>query len=200
LFLRDYGDTEVGGFGVSRRGDLLLVEDFCLVQQRCTPASVTFSDESVADYFDRQVDQLRVPAEFARIWIHTHPGDSAAPSLTDELTFERCFGEADWAVMLIVARGGQVYARQRFNAGPGGAARLAVGLDFLQPFPATNCAAWQLEYQRQVRGAAAPEPAAGPSAPDPAADFSRDWREAARRSESAARQACSTDSREATHG
>src|SRR5438132_6856894 len=120
LYLRDLGETEVGGFGVSRHGDLLLVEDAHLVRQECSPMTVKFDDESVADYFDAQVDEGRTPEEFARVWIHTHPGSSPDPSGTDEETFGRCFGAADWAVMLIVARGGQAYARLRLGFGPGG--------------------------------------------------------------------------------
>ena len=56
LYLRDIGPTEVGGFGISNPDDLLLVEDIELVQQDCTSVSVQFDDDSVADFFDRQVD------------------------------------------------------------------------------------------------------------------------------------------------
>ena len=56
LFLRDAGDTEVGGFGISAADDLLFIEDVQLVRQVCTMASVAFDDASVADFFDRQVD------------------------------------------------------------------------------------------------------------------------------------------------
>jgi proteasome lid subunit RPN8/RPN11 len=133
LFLRDLGETEVGGFGVSRPGDLLLVEDVHLVQQVCTPVTVKFDDQSVADYFDDQVDQGRTPEAFARIWIHTHPGDSPYPSAIDEETFDRCFGSADWSLMLIVARGGQAYARLQMSTGPGGELILPVEIDFEAP-------------------------------------------------------------------
>ena len=51
LFLRDYGNTEVGGFGIAAEDDLLLVEDVQLVQQVCSWVSVTFDDASVADFF-----------------------------------------------------------------------------------------------------------------------------------------------------
>ena len=44
LFLRDLGDTEVGGFGISAADDLLFIEDVQLVQQVCTGASVAFDD------------------------------------------------------------------------------------------------------------------------------------------------------------
>jgi hypothetical protein len=53
LYLRDAGETEVGGFGISAADDLLFVEDVQLVRQTCDVASVAFDDESVADFFDR---------------------------------------------------------------------------------------------------------------------------------------------------
>ena len=56
------------------------------------------------------------PEQFARIWLHTHPGDSAEPSGIDEETFDRVFGRCDWAIMFILARGGQTYCRLRMTA------------------------------------------------------------------------------------
>lgn len=146
LTLRDLGETEVGGFGVSQRGDLLLVEDVQLVRQLCTPVTVKFDDQAVADYFDNQVDEGRTPEEFARIWIHTHPGDSPFPSATDEATFASCFGSADWAVMLILARGGATYARLQYGRNPGGDFTLPVQVDFKSPFPGSDHVAWEAEY------------------------------------------------------
>ena len=151
LRLRDLGPTEVGGFGISARDDLLLIEDICLIKQRCTEVTVKFDDESVADYFDYQVDGGLAPERFGRIWIHTHPGSSPHPSSTDEETFARCFGSADWAVMFIVARGGQTYARLRFRAGPGGDLTLPVEVDFKPPFPAADQTAWNMEYDQSVQ-------------------------------------------------
>ena len=107
LFLRDQGETEVGGFGVSAEDDLLLVEDVRLIGQQTTIVSVEFDDEAVADFFDEQVDAGLPPERFFRLWLHTHPGDSAAPSSTDEETFQRVFGRCDWAVMAILAEEGQ---------------------------------------------------------------------------------------------
>jgi proteasome lid subunit RPN8/RPN11 len=151
LFLRDYGPTEVGGFGISAPQDFLRIEDICLVAQRCTAVSVKFDDTSVADYFSDQVEKQLPPERFARIWIHTHPGNSAAPSSTDEQTFVRCFGRADWAVMFIVAQGGQTYARMQFRAGPGGQLELPVEVDFEGPFPSSQQSVWEQEYLDHVR-------------------------------------------------
>ena len=150
LYLRDIGSTEVGGFGISAADDLLLVEDIELVAQTCTAVSVEFDDDAVADFFDRQVDFGRQPEQFARIWIHTHPGASATPSGTDEETFDRCFGGVDWAIMFILAEEGNTYTRARFNVGPGTDRRLRCRTDFDFLFPAADPDAWFDEYVENV--------------------------------------------------
>lgn len=151
LCLRDAGDTEIGGFGVTAANDVLLVEDVRLVRQECSWAHVEFDDEAVAEFFDSEVDAGRRPEQFARVWIHTHPGDSPAPSNTDELTFARVFGRSDWAVMLILSRSGQTYARLRFNVGPGGEQLIPVEVDYGRPFEGSDFGAWQEEYLAHVR-------------------------------------------------
>src|SRR4051812_23373924 len=98
------GGTEVGGFGVTAAHDPLLVEDFLTVRQRTSLVSVQFDDAAVADLFDRLVDRGLPPDRFARIWIHTHPGASPLPSVTDEDTFARSFGGCDWALMFVLSR------------------------------------------------------------------------------------------------
>ena len=150
LFLRDLGDTEVGGFGISAADDLLLIDDVQLVRQVCTIASVAFDDQAVAEFFDQQVDVGRKPQQFGRVWVHTHPGDSPHPSGKDEETFARVFGQADWAVMFILARGGQAYCRLRFNVGPGGEMDLPVCIDYSRPFGGSDHAGWQEEYAANV--------------------------------------------------
>lgn len=155
LFLRDAGETEIGGFGISAADDLLLVEDIVTVPQSCSWVHVAFDDAAVADFFDQQVDAGRRPEQFARIWIHTHPGRSADPSGTDEATFGRVFGRAEWALMFILARGGQTYARLRYNVGPGADINLPVDVEFGRPFSGSDAEAWQAEYAANVR---TPEP------------------------------------------
>ena len=150
LFLRDAGDTEVGGFGISSADDPLLIEDVQLVRQVCDLASVSFDDDSVADFFDRQVDAGVSMARCGRVWLHTHPGDSPQPSMTDEDTFARVFGRTEWALMFILARGGRSYARLRFHVGPGGDIELPVQVDYTRPFTASDHEAWLAEYQANV--------------------------------------------------
>src|SRR5690606_7021560 len=124
LYLRDIGPTEVGGFGITPADDLLLVEEFVLIPQVCSEVTVAFDDAAVADFFEEQVDTGRQPEQFARIWLHTHPWNSAAPSGVDEETFQRVFGRCDWAVMFILARGGQTHADLSWQQAGGARIRL----------------------------------------------------------------------------
>ncbi len=151
MFLRDYGETEIGGFGVTSPEDLLYVRDVRLVRQECSWSHVEFDDAAVADFFDEQVDAGCQPEQFARVWCHTHPGNSARPSGTDEETFERVFGICDWACMFIVACQGQTYARLRFNLGPGGEMKIPVEVAYDEPFSGTDYPAWEQEYWESVQ-------------------------------------------------
>lgn len=150
IFLRDYGDTEVGAFGVCPGNDLLRVEDVQMVKQTASHSYVEFDDDGVADFFDAQVGLGRKPEQFARIWIHTHPGNSAQPSGQDEETFRRVFGDSHWAVMFILAKGGNTYCRLRFNVGPGGHQEISCKVDFECEFEATDQLGWAEEYERTV--------------------------------------------------
>jgi len=50
----------------------------------------------------------------------------------------------------ILARGGQTYARLRYNIGPGGGLLLPIELAFGSPFPAADQHAWSTEYHQCV--------------------------------------------------
>ena len=129
-FFLHAGSTEIGGFGISSADDLLYIEEFRTVRQSVSAVTVEFDDQAVADHFDRCVDQGIEPQRCARIWIHTHPGESAQPSQTDEKTFMRVFGACDWSVMFIVGRTDRTYARLAFSAGPGAQMLLPVSVDW----------------------------------------------------------------------
>ncbi len=150
IWLRDEGPTEIGGFGIAPGDAPLLIDDIRLVKQRTTSVTVAFDDESVADLFDELVDEGLRPEQFARVWIHTHPGACPEPSHVDEQTFSRCFGRCDWSVMFILARGGANYGRLRFNVGPSGSVRLRSKVDWSAPFGSTDVAAWEREYEQNV--------------------------------------------------
>lgn len=145
------GFSEIGAFGISAADDALLIEEVITVKQSCTEVSVCFDDAAVADFFEEQVDRGRRPEQFARVWLHTHPGSGPNPSSTDEETFMRVFGKCDWAIMCIVARTGQTYARLRFNIGPGGHLELPVEVDYSQPFGSSDHETWLGEYTANVQ-------------------------------------------------
>lgn len=153
------GDTEVGGFGLTAPGRPLYVTDFLTLPQEVTPISVRFPDEAVADFFDRNIDRGLTPDRFARIWLHSHPGASAMPSMTDEDTFRSAFGLCDWSIMAIVSRTGSTYARLKFSAGPGANIRLGVRVDWSRWPEELACPTacldtliedWQSEYAAHV--------------------------------------------------
>ena len=119
--------------------------------QTCTWITAELDDQSVAEFFDDQVDEGRQPSHFGRLFLHTHPGSSPQPSGTDEETFARVFGGADWAVMFILAREGQTYARLRYNVGPGIDVEIPVEVDYGRPFAASDWESWQEEYEANVQ-------------------------------------------------
>jgi proteasome lid subunit RPN8/RPN11 len=154
-YLCHAGPTEVAAFGLAAADDPLQLEDVLLLRQRCTAVTTAFDDEAVADLFDRMVDAGIPPGRFARVWLHTHPGASVEPSHVDEETFGRVFGGCDWAVMAILGRTGNVYARLRFNAGPGGTLPLPAAVDW-SAWPRDSArlpealGQWQGEYAERV--------------------------------------------------
>ena len=150
LYLREAGESEIGGFGISAADNPAFIEDVKLIRQSCTAVSVVFDDRAVADFFDEQVDLGLSPVRFARIWVHTHPGECPLPSATDEETFARVFDRTDWAIMFILAGGENSYARVRYNVGPQTTAMLPVLVDFTRPFAACNVAVWRKEYEANV--------------------------------------------------
>lgn len=161
-YLCHAGTTEIGAFGISADLNPLYITDLITIKQLTTVATVTFDDDAVADYFDQCVDLGLKPSQFSRLWLHTHPGASALPSGTDEETFRRVFGQSDWAVMAILSRENQTYARLQLHAGPGASCRLRWRVDWSAwPEELTRAAlpwdAWRQEYQENIHPQILPE-------------------------------------------
>lgn len=144
------GLEEIGAVGISAEDDLLFIEDVVLPEQTVTSVGVEFSGQAWLGYIERMLAEGLPMERIARVWMHTHPGDSPEPSGTDEDTFQRSFGECDWAVMFILARGGRMYCRLRFNVGPGGEMEIPVTIDDSRPFAGSDEAGWEAEYQLRV--------------------------------------------------
>jgi proteasome lid subunit RPN8/RPN11 len=114
-FLCHKGDTEVGGFAIVDKENWLRVIDFYTVRQKASVAFVDFNAEGVADFKEQCEDAGYDYDQYAKVWVHTHPGSSPTPSGVDEETFADplWFGKMSWAVMAILAKGGATYARLR---------------------------------------------------------------------------------------
>ncbi len=151
LFLRDAGPTEIGGFGITDPDDPLHVIEFVTLRQACTPTTVDFAEDAIADFVDEQADLGRPPAQCLRVWIHTHPGSCPRPSQTDEETFRNVFGESDWSVMFIVACGGACYGRLQCNTGPGITRPVSHTIDYRSAFDGADHDAWLAEYDANVQ-------------------------------------------------
>ena len=151
LYFRDKSDNEVGGFGITKPDDLLSVIDFVTVKQEVTAVSVKFDDEAVADFFETQVDLGRKPEQFGRIWLHSHPGDSPEPSIIDEETFARVFGNCQWALLFVVAQNNKTYAKLKFNVGPKGQLLIHTEVDYSQDFGPSDHELWDAEYGANVK-------------------------------------------------
>lgn len=151
LYFRDKSDNEVGGFGITEVDDLLCVREFVTVKQEVTAVSVKFDDSAVADFFDNQVDLGKKPEQFARIWLHSHPGDSPEPSVIDEETFKRVFGNCQWAVLFVVAQDNKTYAKLSFNVGPGGQVLIPTAIDYGRDFGGSDHILWDAEYVANIK-------------------------------------------------
>lgn len=149
-YLRDKGSTEVAAFGIGTLDDPLAIVDVIMVKQESSSVTAEMNDEAVSNYFEDQVDLGRKPHQFARVWLHTHPGDSATPSGTDEETFTRVFGRCDWAVMAVLARGGDLTSRLRYNTGIRAEFEIKVKIDYSLPFGASDHEAWDKEYKETL--------------------------------------------------
>jgi hypothetical protein len=149
-WLAHAGNVEIGGFGLTLDPRQLLISEFHLIEQTCSSVTVAFEDAAVADYFEQMVDAGHKPEQFARVWLHSHPGDCPLPSHTDELTFQRVFGSCDWAIMFIVAKGGATYARLRFGVGPGCQVLIPVGVRWDLPVGLLDEDAWADDYAEKV--------------------------------------------------
>lgn len=117
-YLRDKGRTEVGFMAVTLKENPSLVIDVVMPKQINSYAFVEFKEEVLHEFYERMVDDGYDVEEFARIWCHTHPGDSAHPSGQDEETFKKEFGNCHWAIMFILGKTDQTTCRIKYMNHP----------------------------------------------------------------------------------
>lgn len=150
IWMRDRGDTEVAGYGITATEDPLLVTDFVLVKQECTGASFDLDPDDGAEHAERMMDKGIPPWACMNILCHTHPGNSPTPSGTDEKNFVKAFSHPNWAIMFIIANGGATYCRMKINVAPGVVKKIKVAVDWQIPFSGTDVKEWEKEYKAKV--------------------------------------------------
>lgn len=150
LYMRDAGPTEVAGCIVTRPDDVLAAVDFLLVKSLCGPASFELDDDYLSNMW-LDLGEAGWPIEcFSRILGHTHPGIAPIPSTEDEATFQRCWGNTNWAVMFILAEGAECYAGLQYNKEPRHRAIIPVKVDYSLNFGSSDKEEWKKEYDRCV--------------------------------------------------
>lgn len=115
VYLRDNVDTEISMIGISSEDDPLVVEDIRVVKQMASSVETDIDDEAICEHLQWCVESGIGPHRGMRIFLHTHPGNSASPSQKDEEKIWKAafFKHHPWYIMFIVSRGGEVYTRMR---------------------------------------------------------------------------------------
>lgn len=153
IWFRDYKDIEICGFGMSTKENPLLVYDFILAPQIGSGTRTDFDTDKLADFEIDMAEKGYDPVEWERIWVHTHPSMSASPSGPDEENLEEVYGKANWAVMAIVSKSDDYYARLVHNEGPRSSVKLAFGvntIDWSLPINEINEEDLIAEYEANV--------------------------------------------------
>lgn len=151
IYMRDIENAEVGGWGITAEGSPLVVRDFMLCPQEVGSASVDFDDDGLVQFFDKMAHKYKLqPFQFSRIWIHTHPGSSASPSGTDETTFTNALAQSNYAIMAILAKNGNTYARLQLKEPFTIQQEMNTAVHWGATFPQSKKDDWQKEYEENV--------------------------------------------------
>ncbi|MDP6494752.1 MAG: hypothetical protein QGI09_04910 [Dehalococcoidia bacterium] len=140
---------ECGGFGITPNFPDL-VEDFVMLKQDVTPVTVEFEDTAVAGFLEDMVERGLQPHQCMRVWIHTHPNMNPTPSSVDEETFERVFGDCDYAIMFILSTKDTCYCRIQTNVGISTEQKIEAAVDYSTSFGPSNEEAWEKEFDEAV--------------------------------------------------
>jgi proteasome lid subunit RPN8/RPN11 len=140
---------ECGGFGITPNFPDL-VEDFVMLKQDVTSVTVEFEDTAVAEFLEDMVERGLQPHQCMRVWIHTHPNMNPTPSSVDEETFERVFGDCDYAIMFILSTKDTCYCRIQTNVGIPTEQKIGAAVDYSTSFGPSNEEAWKKEFDENV--------------------------------------------------
>ena len=121
-----------------------------MLKQDVTPVTVEFEDTAVADFLEDMVERGLQPHQFMRVWIHTHPNMNPTPSSVDEETFERVFGDCDYAIMFILSTKDTCYCRIQTNVGISTEQKIDAAVDYSTSFGPSDEEAWKKEFDDSV--------------------------------------------------
>ena len=153
MYMRDAGSTEIAGMGIAEdENELLYVHDFFTLPQTATVAHYEIDDDAIGTFANNMLEKYNLPpAQTCRINIHTHPGNSAQPSQYDETEFEDNFRTSSFAVMMILAKGNQTYARLKTNDPFEYETILDIAVDWHGQFEAADHETWKKEFELNVK-------------------------------------------------
>lgn len=102
---------EVSGFLKTHPQAPFYVQDLVLTKGEYSVAGVKMDPVAVNEYMTNELIEGRP----VRMWWHTHPGNSASPSMVDEDQLSTEFSNCNYFVMFIHAKGGENYCRLRLG-------------------------------------------------------------------------------------
>ena len=159
IYLRDKGDTEIACFGLSLDlNNILYVDDVQMAGQESTSVTAEFTEQGLADHQAKWcIEEHLHPVQCQRVWIHTHPGNSATPSGTDWETFYEgpLWCKSDWYVMFILAKGGDTHCSLQVNTPSPMTIDIKHRIDWANKFGAADHDAWDAEYDRCLKSPSA---------------------------------------------
>jgi len=156
-FICDHYDHEVGAMGIAETADPFLVTDLFIPKQKCSPVFVEMDPSDLADsmfmtYCDPDGPHKLKPHQVGRIFIHTHPTGCLDPSPHDETIFAESFGSQPWAMMVILPKGGRLYARVRVALGNDINLQMRIPDEMVitTDFKGADHAAWKAEIDPKI--------------------------------------------------
>ena len=151
IYMRDKQANEVSCMAITPN-TLNIIEELYFPRQEVQSAYVDIDEDGLALMCDELAQKGLQPEQFMRIWIHTHPKSmGATPSGRDRQCMEESFSTPDWAIMMIFSQNGESFAELRMNKPFLMTQKLDIFVDYSSPFPASNKAEWDKEYEKNVK-------------------------------------------------
>lgn len=148
-YLANQHQVEVGGWCIAPDKDKPFeVHDFKLTKQESTVGSIDFDDEGTVEFMEDELEAGLEFDQFMRVWIHTHPGDSASPSPLDRTTFRQLADTLPYVVMLIISKSGSATAEIGYKLPTGQFVSMPCGIRI--DWAMDRWTEWDIEFNNNV--------------------------------------------------